>query len=210
MIESTSAAIARAERLARVAFSVADARSAAALPATVPGPHSSLASLITHQSDIASARIGTHEAQGELAKSIREAVGVIDAAIKTGAHLEGIANYIEGTADLPVDLDPQLSVLARSAKSAAQAGIEDAHQIAQDIRRAISSAQAELLRVRAKWANQTESAARIIHAKLAAQFALKCGSPAEIRKTELRLSRVRAAHRHKYAPSTGAQAWRAA
>ena len=210
MIEATSEAIARAERLAHVAFQVADAAASAALPPSAPHAHSGLADLLKHQSAIEVARHGIREAQGDLLKGIADAVGVIDSAIVTGKHLEAIADYIEGAGSLPADLDPQLSVLARSAKSAVGSGIEDGHQIAQDIRRAISSAQAELKRVRLKWGNQTESAGRIAHAKLAQQLATKCGSPQELKRASVRVDRLRAVHRHKYAPAVNTQGWRAA
>ena len=210
MIEATSEAIARAERLAHSAFKIADASAAAALPASAPGPHSGLADLLKHQSAIEHARHGIREAQGDLLKGIAGAVAVIDSAIETGKHLEAIADYIEGAGSLPTNIDPQVAMLAKTARAAVESGIEDGHQIAQDIRRAISSAQAELKRVRLKWANQTESAGRIAHAKLAAQFALKCGSPQELKRASVRVDRLKAVHRHKYAPATSAQAWRSA
>ena len=210
MIEATSEAIARAERLAHAAFKIADAAAAAALPASTPHPHSGLADLLKHQSAIEHARHGIREAQGDLLKGIAGAVSVIDGAIKAGAHLAAVADYIETGAALPADLDPQVAMLAKTARAAVGSGIEDGHQIAMDIRRAISSAQAELKRVRLKWGNQTESAGRIAHAKLAAQFALKCGSPQELKRASVRVDRLKAVHRHKYAPATSAQAWRSA
>jgi len=210
MIEATSEAIARAERLAHSAFKIADAAAAAALPASVPHVASGLADLLKHQAAIEHARHGIREAQGDLLKGITDAVGVIDSAIETGKHLEAVAAFIETGAALPADLDPQVAMLAKTARAAVGSGIEDGHQIAMDIRRAISSAQAELKRVRLKWGNQTESAGRIAHAKLAQQLATKCGSPQELKRASVRVDRLRAVHRHKYAPAVNTQGWRAA
>ena len=164
-METTTAAIARAENSARHAFKSFDALSAAhRAQQSPPDPsvHNSIGELMVAAArfDPSQVRAKHSEIEHEFFKSIDGAIAIIKNQQSTAREFLAAASYLEGNGQTPSD--ESLHAYCEQIKAAAKAGAPiDPHQLAADIRRNVTGADAELARVLNAWGDKTKAASLV-------------------------------------------------
>ena len=161
-MESTTEAIARAEHAARQSFKSFDALSAAhRAQQSPPDPsiHATIGELMVAAArfDPAQVRAKHSQIENDFFKSIDAAIAIIKSKQVEAREFLLTADYLEGNGQAPGD--ESLHAYAEQVKAAAKAGAPlDPHQLAADIRRNVTGADAELARVLNAWGDKTRAA----------------------------------------------------
>ena len=164
-MESTTQAIAQAENAAKLAFKSFDALSAAhRAQQSPPDPdiHSSIGELMISAArfDPSQVKKKHSKIENEFFKAIDDALAIIKNKQSEAREFLAAASYLEGNGQAPND--EALFAYCEQVKAAAKAGAAlDPHQIAADIRRNVTGADAELARVLNAWGDKTKAASLV-------------------------------------------------
>jgi hypothetical protein len=199
---NTSQAIKTAEHDVRMAFKRFDVKSAA-LRATYspPDDSDSLGNLIIKASQ-ADPKIEHSKIEAQFQTEVKAALEHIPAALLRIEDFHQCSEYLTGKSDTPPG-DSALHQLCDQAKAGAGLGVGsvDLHALAADIIRILDPARAELLRVNAKWVEQTKSASIVAVRGKRYLLSLEMKS-ADVHIQEAKLSAVQKLHDRRFGANT--------
>lgn len=124
--------------------------------------------------------------KAELHKTLAKCESKLDAGIKSGEVFFQLADFLEGEADMPQDLDPDLKEAAILVKQAARTGAADAQALAVIVRKHAQPGLAELMRLKNEMILRWRKTGLIALGRQGSKYLLRCvdGVPPTSRKAQ--------------------------